>query len=74
MTRDEHLQWCKDRAMEYVAVGKIDDALASMLSDLGKHDETATSLKSLGPLAIMLKLGGHLSTREEMRKFIESFN
>jgi hypothetical protein len=74
MTREEHLRWCKDRALEYVNSGNIDDALASMLSDLGKHEETMPSLKSLGPLAIMLKIGGHLSTRDEMRKFIEGFN
>ncbi len=74
MTRAEHLQWCKTRALEYVNAGDIDQALASMLSDLGKHDETAPSLKSCGPLAMMMKMGGQLSTKDQMRKFIEGFN
>lgn len=74
MTRQEHMQWCKDRALEYVNEGDIDQALASMLSDLGKHPETQSSVASCGPLAMMLKMGGQLSTREDMKKFIEGFN
>lgn len=61
MTRQEHLQWCKDRALEYVKVGDNDSALASMLSDLAKHPETAGSVKSCGPMAMMLKMSGHLA-------------
>ena len=52
MTRSEHLAWCKTRALEYCKVGNIDDALASMLSDLGKHPETVDSVKSCGPLPL----------------------
>lgn len=40
MDRAEHLQWCKNRAMEYVDRGEINDALASMGSDLNKHPDT----------------------------------
>lgn len=43
MNRAEHLNWCKQRALEYLNPGQffsIDDAMASMASDLGKHDET----------------------------------
>ena len=60
--------------MEYVNAGDLDQALASMLSDLGKHEETAHSIKSCGPLAMMLRLSGNLSTKAEMKKFIEGFN
>ena len=74
MNRQEHMQWCKDRALEYVASGNLDEALASMLSNLGKHPETATSLESCSPLAIMMKMSGKLSTAHDMRKFIEGFN
>lgn len=74
MTRQEHLQWCKERALEYVNRGELTDALASMLSDLGKHPETESSLKSCAPLAMMLKMSGQLSTREQMRNFIEGFH
>ncbi len=72
MTRDEHLAWCKQRALEYVDAGDLDEAFASMLSDLGKHPETVThSGKQLG---IMLKMRGYLNTAAEMRKFIKDFN
>lgn len=74
MTRQEHMQWCKDRALEYVNAGDNDQALASMLSDLGKHPETKSSLASLGPLAMMLRISGQLSTRQQMKEFIEGFN
>lgn len=39
-TRKEHMQWCKKRALEYVSAGDLMNAVASMTSDLGKHDET----------------------------------
>ena len=74
MTRQEHLQWCKDRALEYVKRGDNVNALASMLSDLGKHDETAHSLKSCGPLAMMMQMSGQLSTAKQMEDFIKGFN
>lgn len=40
MTRAEHLAWAKARALEYLDRGDAANALASMISDLGKHDET----------------------------------
>lgn len=71
-TREEHLKWCKDRALEYIEQGDIASAFDSMTSDLGKHPKTE------GHAAIewgmMLLLGGHLSTPDKMRKFIEGFN
>lgn len=39
-SREEHLQWCKDRALEYWRAGDLQNAYVSMLSDLNKHDET----------------------------------
>ena len=39
-TRDEHLAWCKQRALEYADRGDTTNAVASMMSDLGKHPET----------------------------------
>lgn len=74
MTRQEHLQWCKDRALEYVKAGDNNQALASMLSDLGKHPETETSLKVCGPLGMMMLMSGQLSKAEQMEKFIKGFN
>lgn len=39
-TRDEHLAWCKERALEYLP-DSPSLALASLFSDLNKHPETA---------------------------------
>lgn len=41
LSRAEHMALCKRRALEYVDAGQLDNALASMLSDLSKHRETA---------------------------------
>jgi len=73
-TRDEHLKWCKDRALlELVDGGGLSAAVASMISDLGKWEG--------GPLydADCLKLmwtDGMLfcSTAEQVRHWIEGFN
>jgi hypothetical protein len=72
MTRAEHLQWCKDRALEYVNAGNLDEAFASMASDLRKHDELANH--SGVQLGMMLLMGGHLKTEAKMREFIVGFN
>ncbi len=72
MTRNEHLQWCKNRALEYVDAGDLQQAFASMGSDLNKHPETA------GHSGIKLGMGlmmiGDLNTPDKMRRFIEGFN
>jgi len=72
MTRAEHLQWCKDRAMEYVANGDIAQAIASMSSDLGKHPETRNHLGI--QLGVMMLCSGALRTQQQAREFIEGFN
>jgi hypothetical protein len=72
MTRQDHVDWCKKRALEYVASGDLPQALTSMASDLGKHDETRNH--SAIQLGMMLLVGGHLGTPDKMRKFIEGFN
>lgn len=77
MTRAEHLAWCKQRALEYLTKGpyfSIDDAMASMISDLGKHDETRHHVGTTCQLMFSLRSGGHLETAEKMREFIQGFN
>ena len=37
--RDEHLEWGKERAREYLDAGELSNAVASMGSDLAKHPE-----------------------------------
>lgn len=72
MNRQEHLQWAKGRALEYVDAGDTNGAFASITSDLGKHPET----QGHGglELGMMLILGGQLRSPAEMRNFIDGFN
>ena len=69
-TREDHLDWCKQRALELLDRGDLKSAEASMLSDLGKHSETANSQ----PVAAMLMTTMDLSKKDEVRKFIVGFN
>ena len=72
MDRTEHLQWCKDRALEYVRLGDLDQAIASFQSDMRKHAETANH--SALELMTMMMFGGQLSTSTDVEKFINDFN
>lgn len=78
MTREQHLKWCKDRAMEYVRAGDFDQAFASMMSDLSKHDDTRPSVQigfMLGSVEVSnAKKNGAHAGKEIMRRFIEGFN
>jgi len=72
MTRAEHLSWCKDRALEYVDNGDWEQGMASMFSDLTKHEETESHPAiSLGS---QLMCAGLIQNSQEARKFIEGFN
>jgi hypothetical protein len=72
MTRDEHLQWAKDRALEYADQGDTANAMASLGSDLNKHPDT----KNHGgvELMMMMAVAGQFDRPGELRKFIEGFN
>jgi len=72
MTRAEHLQWAKDRALEYADAGDTSSAMASIGSDLRKHPELEGHAAM--PLMMMMAMAGHLDTPAEMRKFIEGIN
>lgn len=71
-TRSQHLQWCKQRALQYCDSGNVEEAFASMTSDLSKHPETKehAAIK----LGMMMFMSGHLSSPSKMRTFIEGFN
>ncbi len=71
MNREEHLAWCKKRAMEYVVSGNLQDAVTSMLSDLGKHQETKSCLAWASPLGVGMLL---LKDKRRVVEFIEGFN
>jgi hypothetical protein len=72
MTRDEHVQWCKERALAYLAEGELTNAFASVVRDLNKHPETKDHAAI--ELGVLLKMTGGLSTAQEMRDFINGFN
>lgn len=71
-SREEHLQWCKDRALIYCEQGDMKNALTSLLSDLSKHLETSNHPAIA--LGMQLFLGGHLATKDQMRDFINGTN
>lgn len=71
-TRQEHLDWCKQRANEYIDNGDVNNAYASMVSDLSNHPETANHAGI--QLGMMEMMAERLCTPDEMRKFIDGFN
>ena len=71
-TRDEHLAWCKQRALAYVDRGDLKNALASMGSDMCKHPQTDTPAVA----AILAMDGSHYvmsGDADGMRRLIEGF-
>lgn len=69
-SREEHLAWCKQRALEYLDAGDLPNAVASMGSDLTKHPETGCP-PVLMSLAMMHVLDGDA---EGIRRWIDGFN
>ena len=73
MTRAEHMQWAKDRALEYADRGDVGSAMSSLMQDLALHPDTASSTEIIPALMMPLAMNGHLE-HGELRKFIEGFN
>ena len=71
MTREEHMAWCKQRALAYLPDDPM-QALTSMMSDLDTHPETRSHTGH--KLTIALMMLGKLRTPAEARKHIEGFN
>lgn len=70
MTRKEHLEWAKRRALEYLPHDP-GNAMASMIQDLRNHPELEESV-NIG-IAISPMARWSLDTHE-VRKWIEGFN
>ena len=73
MNRAEHLDWCKERALEYVEAGDLANAMASMVSDLGKHEDTAALVHN----TVLMQLGMRAVVQGDehgVRRWIEGFN
>jgi hypothetical protein len=71
MTRAEHLAWAKQRALEYVDRGDLQNAVTSMLSDLGEHSETAIAAGGFIAMAGMFAIEQGAAG---VRRWIEGFN
>lgn len=70
MTRDEHLAFAKQRALEYVDGGDLNNAVTSMLSDLVKHPDLGCN-SFLAQLGMRRAVGGDIAG---VREWIEGFN
>jgi hypothetical protein len=71
MSRAEHLAWCKERALEYLPTDP-ENAVASMMSDMSKHEET--NHHAGVELGMQLLLNGHLNSADSVRRWITGFN
>jgi hypothetical protein len=68
VTRADHVRWCKQRALAILDSGDVREALTSMLSDLGKHDETRGLAATIGLLYLQAFMQNSASAA---RTFIE---
>lgn len=73
MTRDEHLEWCKKRALEYVDSGDVQQGFTSMLSDLSKHPDLKDHIGCKMGVGFMM-LPGWINNAPEVRRWIVGFN
>ena len=71
--RDEHLDWCKQRALVYLDAGDSRQAFTSMLSDLGKHPELENHVGCRIGVWYML-VPGWIDNVVEVRRWIVGFN
>ena len=66
----QFVEWCKEQARPYLDRGDIVNAIASMLSDLSKHEHTKSIAEKLGPLGLLHAMNHDLPAA---RRFIEGF-
>lgn len=72
MTREEHLEWAKRRAIEYLDAGDNLQAWTSLGSDLSKHPELKNHPgMTIGTMYLLLP--GWISNTPEVRRWIEGF-
>jgi hypothetical protein len=67
MNRKEHLEWTKQRCFEYLDNGDLQQAIASFMSDMSKHDD----LKDHIGLQLLFI---HSSNIAEFMRFVDGFN
>lgn len=73
MTREEHLKWCKERAIQEMDFyGEPSKGIISMMSDLRKHPETQS--ETLMALCMMKLMNPSSLTRQGVIDFLNGFN
>lgn len=73
MNREEHLAWCKKRALEYADRGDCQQAITSMASDIQKHDETRFNNPGMLSALVMVATFD-LGNPPAIRRWINGFN
>ena len=74
ISRQDHLIWCKKRALEYVDIGDTRQAFNSFVSDIRKHPETESIVSTVSMLGLPLLMMGALDSPQKMREHIEGYN
>jgi len=72
MSRDGHLDWCKQRSLQHLNSGDAAGAVASMISDLGKWEKPLYDpavFRTLVMDGIMFR-----KTAADVQNWIEGFN
>jgi hypothetical protein len=72
-TREEHLEFCKQRAREYLDAGDLVNAVTSMGSDMDKHPETRLSGEKMGTLMYVAMFRITEGDAQGIREWIEGF-
>ena len=74
MNRAEHLQWCKDRAIELLDSGDLSGAVVSMASDIQKNEETEMDGMTLAFLTLTGRQDAQNGDVEAVRRWVDGFN
>jgi len=69
-TREEHIEFCKMRAREYLDRGQIKEGVTSMMSDLNKHEDTRSAGKSMAMLGMLCMMQNDMAGA---RRFVDGF-
>lgn len=72
VSRADHIAWCQRRALDFVDIGDLAQALASLQSDLRKHPNTAGHPAIVS--GMVLVQAGKLRSPGAMRAFILSID
>lgn len=67
----QHIDWCKQRALEYLCREELELALSSMISDMMKNEEAARRLDQFIMKAGQLHVQN--SDMKGLRSWIEGF-